>query len=396
MRPVTTSLVQLHVDKQGRRARITAITRNVEGSWRFGVWTWESDRVALPVENIPIMPLSIPEWVGRDDQIRDGKSAFYRFSSTDIDAVRDRMCRLFRPHVIRPRDRAREPRLFELDELAVGADLALTRVRYNREVTIEAPPLDEFFVLQFTLSGACETIQGNRCTHASPGKLCVLNATRPIRQDMDAAYSQLAVKISTALLGRHLAAQIGHELPHELEFVEDAQPLTGPLAGMARMLSTIWTDLSMGTAAYHQHAVQHALQQTVAAFLLSAFPHNYSQQLSRGGEMPAPHFVRRAERFIRQHASSPIGLADILLAAGVSQRTLQTGFRQFRSTTPMAYLKTVRLDLARKALLDSATTRKTVTEIAFDCGFGHLSKFAQDYKACYGETPSATARRSHV
>lgn len=348
-------------------------------------------------DSIPITPLRIPEWGGDSGGSGGGEAAFYRFSTTDIDAVRDRMCQLFRPHVIRPRDRAREPRLFQLDELAIGRDLVLTKVCYNREITIEAPPLDEFFVLQFTLSGACETQQGRHCTSASPGRLCVLNATRPIRQDMDDRYSQMAVKVSAAFLERQLNARLGHELPHPLEFSEEAQPLVGPLASLARLFSTVWSDVAAGASGYHQAGVQAGLQQTVSALLLSAFPHNYSHQLTdmgAAGAGPAPHFVRRAERFIRQHATAPIGLSDILAAAGVSQRSLQAGFRQFRSTTPMAYLKTVRLSLARQALLDAGITRKSVTEIALDCGFTHLSKFAQDYKARYGETPSATLRQA--
>src|SRR5690606_5536559 len=119
-------------------------------------------------------------------------------------------------HAIRPKERVRDPRRFELDEIPVGSDLVLTRVRYNRAVTIEAPPLDEFFVMQFTLTGTCETRQGRVTTQVRPGQLCVLNATRPIYQDMDSSFGQMAVKISRSLLERQLAAELGRGLPHLL------------------------------------------------------------------------------------------------------------------------------------------------------------------------------------
>lgn len=61
----------------------------------------------------------------------------------------------------------------------------------------------------------------------------------------------------------------------------------------------------------------------------------------------------------------------------------------------MAYLKQCRLDMARKMLLAGSRDGATVTEIAFSCGFSHLSKFAYDYRQCFGELPSETLRQMH-
>ena len=56
----------------------------------------------------------------------------------------------------------------------------------------------------------------------------------------------------------------------------------------------------------------------------------------------------------------------------------------------MTYLKNVRLDLARMDLKNKNNT--TVTEIAMNCGFNHLSKFSIKYKERFGELPSETLR----
>jgi AraC family ethanolamine operon transcriptional activator len=59
----------------------------------------------------------------------------------------------------------------------------------------------------------------------------------------------------------------------------------------------------------------------------------------------------------------------------------------------MAYLKQVRLEHARSALQSGAAfTSAGVTQVAFNCGFSHLGRFAADYRAQFGELPSATAR----
>ena len=342
-----------------------------------------------------IAPLVIPEW--RGPNIADGVAAsvFHRFATTDLDVVRDTMCGRFRPHAINPRGRPGEPRLFELDEVALGGDLILTKFRYNREVTIEAPPLDDFFVMKFTLSGRCQTWQGNASTNSLPGTLCVLNTTQPIRLDMDDAYSQMTVKIGRSVLEEALAADLGRRLPRRLEFLTAARPLHGGLASLARTVVAVWGDLAAtgDHSGYCLKAVQKSTQQTIAALLLSAFPHNFSDALPGLGEGPVPYFVLRAERFIRAHAAEPIALADIVRAAGVGERALQAGFRRFRSTSPTGYLKRERLEQARLALIAGARTRRTVTDIALGCGFSHPSKFAQCYRSRYGETPSETLRR---
>jgi len=53
--------------------------------------------------------------------------------------------------------------------------------------------------------------------------------------------------------------------------------------------------------------------------------------------------VRRATAFIEQHAHTDINMADIAAAANVSIRAVQCAFRRHLNTTPMAYLRAVRL-----------------------------------------------------
>jgi transcriptional regulator GlxA family with amidase domain len=67
--------------------------------------------------------------------------------------------------------------------------------------------------------------------------------------------------------------------------------------------------------------------------------------------------VRRAIAFIEQHPHADISVADIAAAANVSIRAVQFAFRRQLDTTPMTYLRAVRLDRAHRELLatDPAT-----------------------------------------
>jgi transcriptional regulator GlxA family with amidase domain len=104
----------------------------------------------------------------------------------------------------------------------------------------------------------------------------------------------------------------------------------------------------------------------------------------------------RAEAWLRQQLSEPPTIATLCAAVGASERTLHDAFRQHLNATPKAYLKTLRLEAARRDLLIAAAGRR-VTDVALDWGFLHFGWFSQDYKRLFGESPSQTLgrRRAH-
>ncbi|EEW24277.1 helix-turn-helix transcriptional regulator [Rhodobacter ferrooxidans] len=99
--------------------------------------------------------------------------------------------------------------------------------------------------------------------------------------------------------------------------------------------------------------------------------------------------VRQAEEIMREHCDEHLSMAALAQELGVGLRSLQLAFQQVRAAGPRVVLNRMRLDRARARLLDSAEDAR-VTTIALDCGFAHLSRFAQTYRETYGETPSET------
>ncbi len=100
-----------------------------------------------------------------------------------------------------------------------------------------------------------------------------------------------------------------------------------------------------------------ALAQLVAHTALSLFANDTwtaptETALARDSLDGTSLAVRRAVAFIDAHAHTDITLVDIAAAAYVTPRALQYGFRRRLDTTPMAYLRTVRLHHARAELLD--------------------------------------------
>jgi len=101
--------------------------------------------------------------------------------------------------------------------------------------------------------------------------------------------------------------------------------------------------------------------------------------------------VDRACSFIDDNLSRTIRLADLCACTNTGARALEYGFRQSLGISPISYIRAQRLNLARRLLLTFCAQR-TVTTTALDCGFGHLSQFAIDYRKYFGESPSATLR----
>jgi transcriptional regulator GlxA family with amidase domain len=121
-------------------------------------------------------------------------------------------------------------------------------------------------------------------------------------------------------------------------------------------------------------------------------PNNYKWAfVEESPSAAAPFYVRRVESYIREHAREPITTDDLMTVGSVSARSIYHGFRRFRSTTPMGYLKAVRLDMARAALaLGRRRGNTSVTEIATAVGYSNLSQFSRDYKVRFREAPSQT------
>ena len=105
-----------------------------------------------------------------------------------------------------------------------------------------------------------------------------------------------------------------------------------------------------------------------------------------------PPTLRRATAFIHDNAHRDIGLGDIATAIGVTPRSVQYTFRRHLGTTPLEYLRRVRLEKAHRDLQAADPAVDTVMEIAGRSRFGHPGRFSMAYKEAFGSPPSRTLR----
>ncbi len=109
-----------------------------------------------------------------------------------------------------------------------------------------------------------------------------------------------------------------------------------------------------------------------------------------GSGAPRPPALRSAISYIDDNAADDIGVADIAAAVELTPRAVQYMFRKHLGTTPLGYLRRVRLERAHRDLVDADPTVDTVTAIAGRWGFAHAGRFSGTYRQTYGTAPSST------
>lgn len=132
----------------------------------------------------------------------------------------------------------------------------------------------------------------------------------------------------------------------------------------------------------------------LAAVTLATFPNTaVVAPTSQDRRDAHPAALRRAVAFIEANADQDISAADIARAGRVTVRAVQLAFRRHLDTTPLSYLRQVRLSCAHGDLC-AATPGDTVTAIAARWGYARPSVFAAHYRAAYGVQPSQTLKAS--
>ena len=114
-----------------------------------------------------------------------------------------------------------------------------------------------------------------------------------------------------------------------------------------------------------------------------------------GRSQPIPHDLKKAVDLIRGDLGRKISVAELVAHCGVPERTLRKHFHTFMGVSPLEFWRRLRLAAVREELLKGADG-SSVTDAAARFGFTHFGRFSQQYRRCFGETPSATLRRSRL
>jgi AraC-like DNA-binding protein len=313
--------------------------------------------------------------------------------SRDLDEVRAGVGRVFCEHRLRLAGAAcaLDTRLYyrPLRSLGIG------RMSYGAAVDIDPGMLRDFYLLQMPTRGHEAVEVAGQRVWSTPGTASLVSPQQDFRMRHGADTEKLFLRVERAALERQYSRLYGQPLQGTLAFAPGIALDAGPGSSVRRLLQWLAGEASGGLL-LEQTLCAASIEDMVLTALLDGLPHNQRPTPASASMGVSPRVVRRARDFIEQHIDEALCVGDIAAHVGVSARGLHFAFRKYNATTPMAYLRDLRLDRVRADLLrgDDTGAAHSVTATAVRWGFTHLGQFAASYRRRFGELPSQTRQRA--
>lgn len=227
----------------------------------------------------------------------------------------------------------------------------------------------------------------------SPGDPVVLDAHTVYHMRWQEDCALLNVRLSRAEFETAIAEISGTGEPAPIRFPLGRLPSKPGLMAIDQVMRFLLRDVLPTGLLASAPLVRGQLTRMLVASVLEAYTAVSDIPDSRSSGDVRPAAVRRAIVYIERRAADDIRVGDIAVAARLSTRALQEAFRKYLDTTPMRYLKSVRLARAHADLRQGSVDEGlTVAAIAYRWGFGNLGRFSVDYRREFGRSPSQVLR----
>ncbi|MEY9164879.1 AraC-like DNA-binding protein [Sinorhizobium fredii] len=258
------------------------------------------------------------------------------------------------------------------------------------QILFESEGADGQLVLIVPRRGGLDLRMGRQAFCTSPGRGAVIEGNQRIAALSLSAREHMFVAIDQAALVRQLSEMVEMPVSGTLEFSPEIDLISGPGTAIANIAATLQAGVAGDAPLRRSPLALTNLSEALIQMILDTLPHRFSEKMRRAAT-PVPRHVKKAIDFMMANLSKPITLVEVAVACGVSSRTLQHGFRQFKMTTPMSYLQDLRLNALREELT-LARPGQSIADIAFKWGFTHMGRLAMEYRNRFGELPSQTLR----
>ncbi|WP_339529879.1 helix-turn-helix domain-containing protein [Pseudomonas mucidolens] len=139
-------------------------------------------------------------------------------------------------------------------------------------------------------------------------------------------------------------------------------------------------------------AREQGLEQAMLGELLQLLSDPACDKHQRSPSSTRSFIVEKCHRLTTAEMINVPSVIELCQRLQVSRRTVQNSFRSVAETTPLNYLRSVRLNGVRRALMATPASHLSIGDAAAQWGFYHLSHFAEEYHALFAELPSQTAR----
>lgn len=266
-------------------------------------------------------------------------------------------------------------------------EVSLYVLGYGADVDVIAS-IGDFYQIHLAHTGGGSLVVNDQDVPFSAG---IAGPGDRVTQRWAADTVALIARIPQRVVNMAMAKQLGQHPLRTVRFEAEIDRAV-PLSRRWLALATDFSEAAAVGMFHRSRFVQMHFEQMLVHGLLFSQRHNLSADLTQPTALPMP--LRRALDFCQAHVRENLTVVEIADAAQTSIRRLQEMFRTHLKTTPLTFLRRLRLAHAHDDLvaLAAGEAKGNVTEVATRWGFTHLGRFGVLYRQVYGTVPSHTAR----
>ncbi len=122
----------------------------------------------------------------------------------------------------------------------------------------------------------------------------------------------------------------------------------------------------------------------VDAKVLELLSLSFSQPIEKQPIFKDYDKIQEASHILISDIHNPPSIRELALQVGINEKKLKQGFKAVFNTTVYGYLFDHKMHLAEQLLRD---TKKSIAEIALQCGYNYASHFCTAFKRKFGVSP---------
>jgi len=315
------------------------------------------------------------------------------FVSSDLDEVIDIVTSSYCSHKLRLRD---QKMVMNARHHKISlAQSSLNYLQYGAEVYVNPGEFEDFFMLEFPLSGNVKLSYGQEQFVNTPGKAVMLSPGKPISSIWSSECSEIMFKLNKKTLENHLANLLGRSLRKNLYFEPEINLNTGFGNTLTEFVGYLLRQADLNSPLFDSSILVKELEKSFMTMVLTCLPNNYSDYLEQTDSKVLPHYVYNAKKYIDDNLKEDITPAKVIEVCKLPCRSVYEGFQKYLGMTPLNYIKNRRLEKIHNEL-KAYSTKSSITEVAMKWGYRHLGRFSGEYYKRYGEKPSETRKKESL
>lgn len=271
--------------------------------------------------------------------------------------------------------------------------VTVSEIVLGSDVSMDAGEVCGAYRIVVPLSGRIEGLYRGISFAGVPGAVVVYAPEGRTAARWPAGSRLISLKIDRSAVDDALSDALGRQLTSEPDFTPMLPADAASTRSWINMVLAFTNQFFRPDSVLHQPLVGLPFVDSLVRGFLLAAEHPHRDALTRDERLGAPRAIRTAIEIIEEEAHLPLTLSTIAARSHISVRALQQGFQRYLDTSPMSYLREVRLQRAHQMLLRSDPSTVTVASVAYQWGFTNLGRFAAAHAARYRETPAQTLRR---